>query len=114
MLDSKFEFATKRVPTITIIDQDVNNLEEILKWFVEEQTHKDRRLIGFAAKFLGKITQKKKEIRLLDLQDRKQAMKEFFAILDEDITQIESEADPVLDLTEVVDDTPQIEDKSTK
>jgi molybdopterin/thiamine biosynthesis adenylyltransferase len=117
-MEPKIGTAIKRVVTVTIIDQDVDNLEEILRHFAKESTHKDRRLIGFAKRFLDKINEQRRQIRLLEYEDQKAAMKEFFADLDEErLSEVEGQqGEQILTLTDVVDkeELPQIEDAATK
>lgn len=116
MLESKFETVTKRVPSITIIDQDVIQLESVLKEYIRQSdivddTETDRRLIGFANKFVKAIHTQKQQIKLLEIEDQRKAMEEYFASLNIEDEYIEKIRPEVVDLTDIVSErSPETEE----
>lgn len=83
LMESKIEIAQKRVVSITVIGNDADRIEEILRTFLASE-HKDRRLKGFAQKMLKRINEQRNQIRKIELEEQRQAMEEFFSMLDED------------------------------
>lgn len=120
MMEPKFETGIKRVVTVTIIDEDVTRVEEILKTFALSG-HKDRRLIGFAKRFLEKIESQRQQVKMLEYEDRRQAMQEWFQELDIDRAaeigkkhKLDEQEERILELTNIVrdsksDDLPALE-----
>jgi ABC-type lipoprotein release transport system permease subunit len=106
MLESRFETIIKRAPSITIVDRDVDKLESTLKEFIRQsdiidETETDRRLVGFAKKFIEKIKEQRKIIKQLELDDQRKAMEEYFANLDNETT-YNNEKTEIVDLTEII------------
>lgn len=91
----KVEIATKRVPTITLTNGDVEIFCTILRQFLKAsgKSFPDRRVIGWAGKILKQLDEQKIMIASLDEQDRQRALREF---LDQ------YEEKDILELTDVI------------
>ena len=81
MLESKFTTAIKRIVSVNIIDSDVYFLEKLLKEYIKiskivDEGEIDRRLIGFANKFIDSIDQQRTQIKILEEEDRKKELEE--------------------------------------
>ena len=92
MIEPKFEIVVKRQVAITLVGEDVDNLQKVLE-AAESADIEDRRLYGFASKLCSKIEEQRKMVAKLDEEDRQKALRQL-------LDQYEETA--IVDLTEVV------------
>jgi uncharacterized protein YqgV (UPF0045/DUF77 family) len=107
MFETRFENAIKRVVTVTLIDSDVDRIESILQAFINKnhKAHKDRRLLGFAKRFVDRIETQRQQVKILENEDRKEAMARHIEMLEKEKAEAEAHmGDRILELTDVLED----------
>lgn len=105
LMESKIEIVQKRVVSITIMGEDAKQIEKILQIFLAID-QEDRRLKGFAQRMLKRINEQRVQIRKIELEEQKEAMQQFFEMMDEE--------KDVIELTDVTNIESQEEDDEEK
>jgi hypothetical protein len=103
MIEPKIEIVTKRQVAITLVGDDVDNLQKVLE-AAQSADIQDRRLYGFAKNLCKKINEQRIMIKKMDEEDRQRSLRQL-------LDQYEETA--IVDLTEVIPEDKKDESRSS-